>query len=173
MAKTRQQKEVELKKVKDLIENSKSFVFVNYEGLKVKDIEDLRKQFRAEKVDYVVAKKRIMRIALKEAEIDVDPTTFEHAVAVAFCSEDEVAPARIINQFSKDHESLQPIGGVLENKFVDKTQVIALANLPSKPELYAKIVGSINAPVSGFVNVLAGNIRNLLYVLSAVKEAKN
>ena len=64
------------------------------------------------------------------------------------------------------------LGGILENKFINATQVADLAKLPSKQELYAKIVGSINAPVSGFVNALAGNLKNLVYALSAIKDKK-
>ena len=64
-------------------------------------------------------------------------------------------------------------GGVLEEKFMDEAEVMALSKLLSKPELYAKLVGSINAPVSGFVNVLAGTMRGLVNVLSAVKDAKS
>jgi len=64
------------------------------------------------------------------------------------------------------------LGGILEGKFLSKEEVLALAKLPSKQELYAKVVGSLNAPISGFVNVLAGNIRGLVNVLKAIEEKK-
>lgn len=173
MAKTRQQKEDFIKNFNEKLQQAKSIVFVHFDGLKVKEIEELRKLFRAEKIDYVVAKKTLLKKAFEKAGIEnYDPATFEKEVGVAFGIEDEVAPARIIQQFSKNHEALQAFGGVLENSFVGQEKVIELSRLPSKEELLAKVVGTINAPVSGFVNVLAGNLRKLVYVLSAVKDSK-
>jgi len=103
----------------------------------------------------------------------LDPRKFEGRVAVVFGYEDEVAPAKIVAEFQKEHEDkVGFIAGILENKLLNAEEVSALSKLPSKRELYAKIVGSINAPVSGFVNVLAGNIRGLVNVLKAVEEKK-
>jgi len=173
MAKTRQQKEEFVKEFKDNLQKAKSIVFVHFDGLKVKEIEELRKLFRAESIDYIVAKKTLLKKAFEAAGVDnYDPATFEKEVGVAFGYEDEVAPARIIQNFSKDHEALQAFGGVLENNFVGQEKVIELSKLPSREELLAKVVGTMNAPVSGFVNALAGNLRNLVYVLSAVKDTK-
>lgn len=173
MAKTRKEKENFIKDFNDKLQQAKSIVFVHFDGLKVKEIEELRKLFRAEKIDYVVAKKTLLKKAFEKAGIEnYDPATFEKEVGVAFGIEDEVAPARIIQQFSKNHEALQAFGGVLENSFVGQEKVIELSRLPSREELLAKVVGTINAPVSGFVNVLAGNLRKLVYVLSAVKDSK-
>lgn len=173
MAKTRQQKEEFIKDFNSKLALAKSIVFVHFDGLKVKEIEELRKLFRAEKVDYVVAKKTLLKKAFTEAGIkNYEPATFEKEIGVAFGIEDEVAPARIIQKFSKAHEALQAFGGVLEKNYVGKEKVIELSKLPSKEELLAKVVGSLNAPVSGFVNALAGNLRNLVYVLNAVKESK-
>ena len=91
-----------------------------------------------------------------------------------FGYEDEVVPAKIVDEFKKTHEEqINFIGGVLENNFLSAEKIQELAKLPSKQELYAKIVGSLNAPISGFVNVLAGNMRNLVYVLKAIEEKKS
>ena len=173
MAKTRQQKEQALKDLIDKLKKAKSLVFVNFSDLKVKEIEELRKNCRVENVGYLVAKKTLMKRAFKDAGLDIDPKSFDKEVATVFGFEDEVAPARIIQEFAKEHEALVAFGGVLESKFVDQAKVVELSKLPSKDELLAKVVGSIKAPVSGFVNVLAGNLRNLVYVLNAVKESKN
>jgi len=173
MAKTRKKKEELVKDLNEKIKDSKSLIFANFDGLKVKEVEELRKNCRAENVDYLVAKKTLMKKAFKENGIEIDNSVFDKEVAVAFGREDEVAPARILKDFSKDHEALQAFGGVLEGEFVGQEKVMALANLPSKEELLAKVVGSIKAPVSGFVNVLSGNLRNLVYVLNAIKDSKN
>lgn len=174
MAKTRQQKEIATKDYAARLKKAKAVVFANFDGLKVKEIEELRKKCRSGNVDYVVAKKTLMRLAFKETKIsDVDPKTFEKGIASVFGYEDEVAPAKIIGEFSKSHEDLTPIGGILENKFIDKLKVIEISKLPSKQELLAKVFGLIKAPVSGLVNALAGNLRNLVYVLNSIKDSKS
>ncbi|MFA5021495.1 MAG: 50S ribosomal protein L10 [Patescibacteria group bacterium] len=174
MAKTRQQKETTVKDLVSRLKSSKSIVFANFDKLKVKEIEKLRKNCHRENVDYVVAKKTLMKVAFKEAGItDVDPKTLDQGIALVLGINDEVAPARIIQDFAKDHEALKAIGGVLEGKFIPREKIIELAKLPSREVLLAKVLGSIKAPVSGFVNVLAGNLRNFVYVLNAIKETKN
>ncbi len=174
MPKTKQQKEGIINDFIDKSKRAKSLVFVNFAGLKVKEIEDLRKRCRSEHLDYLVAKKTLMNVAFKEAGVqNVDAKSLDSSVATVFSYEDEVAPARIIQQFSKDHEALRSIGGMLEGKFVGPEKIVELSKLPSREELLAKMVGSIKAPVCGFVNVLSGNLRSLVYVLSAIKDSKN
>ncbi len=174
MAKTRQKKDQIVKDLTDRITKAKSLVFVNFDGLKVKEVEELRRNFRAEKIDYLVAKKTLMKIAFKAAGFnDVDVKTFEKEVGTVIGYDDEVAPARLVEKFAKDHEALKSIGGILEGRLVSHEKIVALSKLPSREELLAKLVGSIKAPVSGFVNVLAGNLRHLVYVLNAIKDSKN
>ena len=84
--------------------------------------------------------------------------------------EDAVAPAKIISDFIKETEKTEIKAGVLEGKVVDVAAVKALASLPSREVLLAKVLGSMNAPITGFVTALSGNIRNLLYVLNAIKS---
>lgn len=173
MAKTRKEKEAALQDLVDRVTRAKSLVFVNFDKLKVKEIEELRKKCREEGVDYLVAKKTLMKLAFKEKGINgVDPKAIDKGVATVFGYTDEVAPARIIQLYAKDHEALVAVGGVLENAFVDSAKIIELSKLPSRDELIAKVVGSIKAPVSGFVNVLSGNLRSLVYVLNSIKDTK-
>ena len=173
MAKTKQQKEQIIKDLTDKLKKAKSLVFVNFDGLKVKEVEKLRKIFRSENIDYLVAKKTLMKKAFKDAGLTgVDPQSFEKEAAIAFGYDDEVAPARIIQNFAKDHEALKTFGGVLEGQLVSRDKIIELSKLPSRIELLAKVVGSIKAPVSGLVNVLAGNLRSLVYVLNSIKDSK-
>src|SRR3989344_8900861 len=110
MPKTRQQKEQGVKTYTEKLERAKGLVFVNFDGLKVKDIEALRKQCRQQGIDYVVAKKTLMKRALAEAGIEgIDPKQFEKGVASVFSFDDEVAAAKVVGQFIKDHEALKPI----------------------------------------------------------------
>jgi large subunit ribosomal protein L10 len=178
MAKTKEQKRDIVKSLENKIDESKSIIFAEFEALKVKDNEDLRKKLKEGDSEYYVAKKTLFDLAFRNKKIaGLDPKAFSGKVAAIFGYEDEVAPAKIVNDFKKglDEKSqtkIEFLGGILEDKFMSREEVINLASLPSKQELYAKIVGSINAPVSGFVNALAGNLKNLVYVLKAIEEKK-
>ena len=173
MPKTKAQKEQEVKELKEKLGKTKSIVFANFDGLKVSEVDELRSQCREENIDYVVVKKTLLKLALDDSKIEnVDPKTIEGGITTVMGYEDEVAPARILDKFAKDHEALKIVGGVLENKFMDAAAVNSLAKLPSKNELIAKVVGSIAAPLSGIVGVLQGNLRGLVGVLGAIKETK-
>lgn len=172
MAKTRQQKEEAVQGLVENIKNSKSVVFANFQGLKVSESEELRNKCREQGIAYVASKKTFVKRALKDLDLDVDTKAYNGAVAAIFGLEDEVAAAQVIANFAKDHEVVDIFGGVLEGAYIDAAKVKELSKLPSKDELLAKMVGSLNAPVSGFVNVLAGNLRGLATVLSAIKDQK-
>jgi len=174
MPKTRIQKQEVLRSVEEKIKRSKSVIFASFNALGVKENEALRKNLSKAGSEYLVAKKTLLNIAFKDRNIqDLDIRSFDGKVAAVFGYEDEVAPAKVIHDFKKGSEDkIAFVGGVLDGKYLSKEQVGALALLPSKNELYAKIVGSLNAPISGFVNVLAGNLRGLVNVLKAIEEKK-
>lgn len=169
---TKQQKKELVKELTQKANDAKSIIFVDYKGLKVKDIDEIKKSLREAKVEYLVARKTLLEIALKETGVTMDVRGMDGQVAAAFSYEDEVVASKTLDKFAKTNENLKFFGGVLEGKVMSATEVKALAKLPSKPELLGKLVGTLNAPVSGFVNVLAGNMRGLVQVLNAVKEQK-
>lgn len=172
MPKSRAQKEATLGDLVAVLKGMKSVVFANYEGLTVQEVEALRRACKKEGVAYGVYKKTLLTKAFKELGIAVDPKSVAGNFATVIGLEDEVAPAKVLATFAKTHEALAIKAGVLEGKMLDAAGVAALAKLPSKTELLAKLVGSLNAPVSGFVNVLAGNLRGLVTVLNQIKDAK-
>ncbi len=176
MPKNKLQKQEILSTLTEKIKKSKSVVFAGFNAFGVKDNEDLRAKLRAENSEYYVAKKTLLNRAFKDSNIEnLNTRGFEGKIAAIFSYEDEVAPAKVLGEFRKDKEKMEKIfflGGILENKLLSREQVEALSQLPSKHELYAKMVGSLNAPISGFVNVLGGNLRNLVGVLKAVSEKK-
>jgi large subunit ribosomal protein L10 len=172
MAQTKKQKEVIVKELADKLKNSKAVVFSDFKGLMVKDMSALRRELRAEGVSFDVVKKTLINIALKDAKIPVDVKKFEGQVAIAVSGGDEVAAAKIIAKLAKANENLKIIGGILGVKELSAEEVNALAKLPSKQEMLGQLVGTLNAPVSGFVNVLAGNLRGLVTVLQAVADKK-
>lgn len=172
MAKTRVQKEQNVQTLSEQFKNAKSLVFANFQGLKVKESEELRKLCKDEQVVYMASKKTLVQKALEQAGMTTKVTDFEGSVSVAFGTGDEVAPARVLSSFAKKHDAVKIYGGVLEGNFIDGAKVNALAQLPTKQQLLGQLVGTLNAPVSGFVNVLAGNLRGLVTVLGAIKEQK-
>jgi len=175
MPKSKLQKQEILRDLDQKIQKSKSIVFASFDALGVKDNEELRSKLRAEKGEYYVSKKTLLDLAFKNNKLsDLEVRNLPGKVATIFAYEDEISPAKVVFNFRKGREDkIEFVGGVLEGKFISKEEVQNLATIPSKQELYAKLVGSINAPVSGFVNVLAGNIRGLVTVLKAVADSKN
>jgi len=174
MPKTKKQKEEILEKLVKKIKDSKSIFFARYEKLTVNESETLRKNLRADNGEFLVAKKTLTDLALKESGLaGAEAKKLEGQTGLIFSHGDEVSALKIADKFRNDHEEkFGFLGGFLEGRFICAEEVIRLAKLPSRQELYAKLVGSINAPVSGFVNVLAGNLRGLLYALKAIQEKK-
>ena len=174
MPKTKEQKKEILRDLAEKLKKAKSVVFAKFDGLGVKENEDLRNKLREEGGEYYVAKKTLMDLAFKDSQIkDLNIRNFEGKVAAIFGYEDEVAPARVIGEFKKGTpDKISFIGGILENEFISPETVETLSALPGKQELYAKMVGSMKAPISGFVNVLSGNLRGLVCVLNAIKDKK-
>lgn len=168
----RPEKAGKVAELKDLLSSSKGAVLVDYCGLTVAEDTELRSKMREAGVKYMVAKNTFIRIAAKEAGIEGLDAYLEHNTAVAFSAEDPVAPAKILNDFSKDHKALEIKAGILDGKVITLDEVKALAELPSREELLAKLVGSMQAPISGLVNVLQGTIRNFVYTLEAVRQKK-
>lgn len=178
MPKTRQQKEETLKQLVEYFSQAKSVVFVNFDKLTVSDITAFRRKCREQGMPYTVAKKTLLRRALKETKLDeVDLSGFERGIGTLFGIADEVAPAQTVDSFAQEHEAMAILGGIMKDapagqKFLSADSVKALAKLPTKEALLGQVVRTIQAPVSGFVNVLAGNLRSLVQVLNAVKDKK-
>ncbi len=173
MAKTRQQKEEELAALREKFSRSRGVAFTHYMGLTVTDLQELRRKLRAEDNELVVAKKNLLGLMVADSELSKEQIqNMSGDVAVVFGYKDEVSPAKVLAEFAQKHPAVEFHGGVLEGKFIDRSQVEALSKLPSRLELLAKMVGAMKSPIGGFVNVLAGNMRGLVQVLSQVKEQK-
>lgn len=173
MAKTKQQKEATLSQLTEALKAAKSVVFADIRGLKVSEANAFRRRCRNDAVACTVAKKTLMRLAFAKAGYEgIDPSAVEGSLVMLMGLEDEIAPAKAAAEFAKDHEALKIVAGVFERRLVDAAAVKALAKLPGKAELIAKAIGSIRAPLSGLVNVLSGNLRGLVNVLNAIKDAK-
>ena len=135
-------------------------------------MSELRKKLRAADSEFKAAKKTLMNIALKDAKLDADVKKMPGEVALVLGYKDQVSPAKLVWEFSKGNQNIKILGGIFENNFIEVEKVLALAQLPSKDELLAKMVGSIASPMSGFLNVLQGNIRGLVVALNQISKTK-
>lgn len=172
MPKTREQKEEIVAEMADKLSRMKSAVFTSISGYTMEDANTLREKGQTQGVELAVAKKTLLARALEKNGFTLEKGGFEGSILTTISYDDEISAAKLMATFAKDREGIRIVGGILEGRMVDAAAVNQLASLPSKEELLAKLVGSLNAPVSGFVNVLAGNLRGLVYTLNAIKEAK-
>jgi len=173
MAKTRVQKQEMISDLADKFRRMKAAAFASISGFTMKDADTLRAKSREAGVEVVVSKKTLLKLAAKEAgQETVDPSNLEGSILSAFALNDEVSAAKVLAELSKGKDSIKILGGILEGKLVDANEVKKLAALPSKTQLLGQLVGTLNAPISGFVNVLAGNLRGLVTVLKAVQDKK-
>lgn len=171
MPKTKQQKEEIVRALADKIGSAKSLVIACQDGLTVAAAQELREKCRKEQVEFVSVKKTLLRLALASRGFEeVNIKAMSGSLAIALSADNEVTPAKILKTFAKTHEQVAFRGGLLEGRLISVDEVNFLAGLPGKIELLAKMIGSIKAPISGFVNVLAGNLRGLVNVLNAIKN---
>ncbi len=173
MPKSRIWKEAQVKTLEEKLGQAKTVVFVYFDGLTVKEIDLMRKTLREHDVEYYVIKRTLFKIALKHRNLP--ESEFEKvagSIGAAFGANDEVAPAKLLYEFAKDHPALKIAGGIMNQTFTSKQAMIALAKLPSKQELLAQVVWTIKSPISGFVSVLSVTIRSLVYALNAIKDVK-
>lgn len=172
MPKSKQQKQTTVESLVEGLKSAKGVVFANFQGLTVAQTEELRKNARKEGVSVLAAKKTLVNRALEQAGISGASTSSFQGGVATFIGGDEVSPAKVVAGFAKKNEIVSIFGGILEGKFIDASMVKSLSALPGKQELLSKMVGSLNAPISGFVNVNAGVLRGLMNVLNAYKEKK-
>lgn len=172
MAVIRPEKVAKVAALKAIFENAKCAVLVDFCGLTVAQDTELRNKMREAGVSYEVNKNTMIRIAAQEAGIVGLEAYLEKNTALAASETDPVAVAKIICEFAKTNKQLVVKAGVLDGKVISAEEIKALAELPPKEVLVAKLLGSMNAPISGFVNVLQGTIRNVVYALDAIREAK-
>jgi large subunit ribosomal protein L10 len=161
-----------VQEIKGKLEASKGVVLTDYRGLNVAEVTELRTKLREVGVEYKVVKNTLARIAANEIGIEGLDGYLEGPTAIAYGIEDAVAPAKVLSEFAKAHKNLEIKAGILEGKVIDLNGVKALADLPSREVLLAKLVGSMQSPLYGMANVLQGNLRNLVYVLDAVRKTK-
>ncbi|AWZ49547.1 50S ribosomal protein L10 [Hathewaya limosa] len=161
LSKNRQLKEAKVQEIKEKLEKAQAIILADYQGLNVEEDTELRKQLRESGVEYKVYKNTLTTLALKELGIEGLDEYLNGPVSIAISYEDPTAPARILNNFAKDHKKLELKAGIVQGEVFDINRIKELASIPSKEVLLAKLLGSFKAPLS-----------NLAYLLNAIKEKK-
>ena len=152
------------------IKEAQAGVLIDYKGITVEDDTKLRAQMRKAGIDYSVVKNTLTRFAAKEAGLDGLDDILNGTTALAVSTSDLIAPAKELSAFAKTNENIKIKAGFIEGKVISIKEIEALAKLPAKEVLIAKVLGGFNAPISGFVNVLNGNIRGLVVALNAIAQ---
>jgi len=165
-----------VKDLKKRLQDAKAIVLVDYKGINIEEVNQLRGRFRNEKVDYCVQKNTLVKIALNELGITSLDTYLTGPTALAICKTDEVAVARVLTKFLKDvmedKEFPSFKAGYISGTVFNPDQLKALAKLPSREELLAKVVGCAQAPISRLLGVTQGIIRKFVYAVDAVAKSK-
>lgn len=162
-----------VEEIKEKISSSQSMVLVDYRGLNVAQLTELRKRYRDAGVDYKVYKNTMMRFAFKELGLEEFNEFLKGPSAVAFGINDPVSAAKISTEFAKTNDKLEIKAGIVDGKVINAEGVKNLAELPPREVLIAQALGGFNAPIQGFANVLQGTIRGLAIALNAIAEKKS
>ncbi|HMM70246.1 50S ribosomal protein L10 [Gudongella oleilytica] len=162
-----------VEEIKEKISSSQSMVLVDYRGLNVAQLTELRKRYRDAGVDYKVYKNTMMRFAFKELGLEEFNEFLKGPSAVAFGINDPVSAAKISTEFAKTNDKLEIKAGIVDGKVISAEGVKSLAELPPREVLIAQVLGGFNAPIQGFANVLQGTIRGLAIALNAIAEKKS
>lgn len=166
-----QQKQEAVAELTEKLKGAVSGVLVDYKGISVADDTKLRRELREAGVEYAVIKNSILRRAAENAGFEGLKDVLVGSSALAISNEDAIAPAKILHKYAEASKGKFAIkAGFVDGNVVDENAVASLAKLPSREELVAMTLRGLNAPITGLVNVLNGNIRGLVIALNQIRE---
>ncbi len=172
MALTREKKEEIVDDIRQKVSEKTVVYFVNYKGMKARQIDELRNELKENDANVMVVKKTLAKIAFEKEGIEFDPQDLDGELAFVFGFGNIIAPAKVISNFSKNYK-IEILGALLNEDILKAEKVQKMADLPGKEQLRAQLVSTIAAPLTGFVGVLEGNIKGLLTVLKKESEKNN
>ena len=158
--------------IKEKIDKAQVAVVSEYTGLSVEEITKLRRELQKEGGDYMVTKNTLAKIAIKGTPYEVLAETLKGPIAIAFGFTDQVAPAKVLSKFIKDTKKGEIIAAAMDGQLMSAEEAKALANLPSREELYAKMLGCINSPASGIANSVNAVMSSLVRAVAAVRKIR-
>lgn len=158
--------------LQERLRRARGLVLADFRGLSVPEMETLREELRKNGVEFRVVKNTLLGIAAHSLQLQGLDAFLEGPTAVAFAYDDPTVPARIMVEFIRQYRKLEVKGGLVEGRVVDAAGVRALADLPPRSELVARVVGGIQAPLVGLVGVLTGLQRRIVSVLDQIHRQR-
>lgn len=170
MSKSRSQKTELLEKYKEILQNKEGYFLINSDKADTQTTTGLKIQLKDVGANIAIVKNSIFKVALQETEQPLNTQTFDGPTAIIYFDEDPTAPAKLIKEIQKKTTLFDARGGVYEGEFLTAEKVMQLAEIPSREILLGKLLGTMSAPVSGFMNAVTGNVRGLTMVLKGISE---
>jgi large subunit ribosomal protein L10 len=162
--------------LKDKFSRAQVSIFADYKGLTSSQADDLRRILRGHQTEVKVLKNNVARLVVKEGDLGEEARAVVDSVVgptlVAFAFGDPAATAKVVHKFAQDNEAFKVKESLMGKKRIDASGIESLAQLPSKEVLMAKLLGTMNAPITNFVGVLAALPRSLVTVLAAIEKKK-
>lgn len=159
--------------IKEKVEKAQVAIVTEYQGMSVEEITKLRRALQKEEGDYMVTKNTLAKLAVKDTNYELLTDLLTGPIAIAFGYGDQVMPAKALAKFIKETEKGKIVGAVLDGKLLSADEAKALASLPSKQEIYAKMLGCINSPASGIANSINAVMSQLTRTMAAVRDQKS